>query len=197
MPPLSKSEQGHGLNAGAILDGEHSPISIGGYQFWYRLPVGADGRHEGGIVAHAGFPSILSAGGYYRHSLIKTERAFLGGQVAGGPAWVAASVPTAVKVGDKIWLTTQPSINRAFVSILRMPVGMSWETSETGRLDVELGITFWNKSYRDPGIPDVAGSLAHGQGYGPILSIAYAQHLGKVKPPATPPAEAPTPAPQE
>jgi len=197
MPPLSKSEQGHGLNAGAILDGEHSPMPIGGYQFWYRLPAGVDGRNEGGIVAQAGFPSILSAGGYYRHSLIKTEGVFLGGQVAGGLLWVAASVPTAVKVGDKFWLTTQPSYNQANIRILRMPVGMSWETSETGRLDFEVGITFWNKSQQDPEMPDVAGSIAHGQGYGPILSIAYAQHLGEVKPPAAPPSEIRTPGPQD
>lgn len=196
MPPLSQSEQGHGLNAGAILDGERSAQAVGGYQFWYRLPSGTDGRHEGGLVAQAGFPSIFTAGGYYRRSLIKTERAFLGGQVAGGLAWVAASVPTAVKVGDKIWLTTQPSINKAAIEILRVPVGMSWETSETGRLDVELGITFWNKSFRNPGLPNVAESIAHGKGYGPILSIAYAQHLGEVKPPAPAPAGPPSPAPQ-
>jgi hypothetical protein len=45
-------------------------------------------------------------------------------------------------VGDDVWLTTKPSVRSSLVGFGHLPVGVSWEVGEAGRLDTEVGMHF-------------------------------------------------------
>ena len=131
-----------------------------------------------------GWPSGITAGGFYRLGLIKGERSYLGVQGAAGFIWLQGSVPAAVKVGDGIWLTTQPSFSWGPIQAIRAPIGISLEGNKLGRIDAEFGVQFLNMSMRDPGPPDVLEALREGNNIAPYIGIGYAKAFGKTVQPA-------------
>ncbi len=129
-----------------------------------------------GILAQAGFPSIISGGGYYRLGMLKSERAYLGAQVALGPLWFAASVPAAVKVGEKVWLTTQPSYKFQYFKDIHVPLGLSWKIGDLGRMDTEAGLHAVNFGHRPT---SVVKSLKNGEDLALYVSLGFAKQFGK------------------
>ncbi len=182
MPPLTEHESGHGAMGGMILNQHRSaiPMPIGGYQYWYRKPTGLNNRDEVGAIAQLGWPG-LGGGGYYRKALIKNETAYLGLQGAAGFIWLQASIPAAIKVGEKSWLTTQPSLKMQMLADLHIPVGMSWELGEKGRLDTEIGMHSISTRLED-GYPPVAENFRRMHNWGPYIGLGYSRRLGKSVP---------------
>lgn len=178
MAPMTSRETGHGLNASAMLDGEHSAEFIGGYQFWIRKPYGDEGEHEQGLLLHAGWPNVVSAGVYRRKSLTRSDIHYLGFQGALGLLWADIAVPAALKVGDGVWVTTQPSYSHGGIRMLQIPFGMSFEVGEHGRIDTEFGLNVWDKS-PSPDPPDIAASFADLKNLGPFIGISYSEHIGQ------------------
>lgn len=178
MAPMTSREMGHGLNASAMLDAEHSPGLIGGYQFWLRKPTGDEDQHEQGLLLHAGWPNAISAGVYRRKALTRSDVHYLGFQGALGLLWADIAVPAALKINDRVWLTTQPSYSHGGIRLIQFPLGMSFEVGERGRIDTELGLNIWNKS-QSPDPPEIATSFAELKNLGPFVGISYSEHIGQ------------------
>ncbi len=176
MPPLTKSESGHGGLGGVVLDQDPFPMPIGGYQYWLRKPIGLEKRNEMGTVAQLGWPG-LGGGGYYRHALVKTEKAYLGAQVSVGFIWAEVALPAAIKMGEKVWLTTKPSIKAQYLGDIHMPIGLSWEVGERSRLDTELGIHVITTK-PDESLPNVVESFQKLNNVGGYIGIGYARQFG-------------------
>jgi len=178
IPPPTTGETGHGIWGGANLRGDHVPDGMGGYQYWKRAPNGDGSRVESGMLFGLGFPSTITAGGYSRFGIIKGERGYLGVQGAAGFIWLNASIPAAVKVSDTTWLTTQPSYSHSAIRAIRVPVGMSWEKNNFGRIDTEVGVQFINMSMQNSDPPNVRESIKHMSGLAPYVGIGYSKAFG-------------------
>ena len=167
MAPMTSRETGHGLNASAILNGAPPPDYIGGYQFWLRKPTGDEGQHEQGLLLQAGVCCSVSGGLYRRKALTRSDIHYLGFQGALGLLWADIAVPAALKISDRAWVTTQPSYSHGLVRLIQIPLGMSIEVGEHGRIDTELGLNIWDG---ETGYPD---------GLGPFMGISYSEHIGQ------------------
>lgn len=180
MAPMTTRETGHGLNAAAMLDGEHSPMYIGGYQFWLRKPTGNQSQHEHGILVQAGWPNAISAGVYKRKALTRSDIHYLGFQGALGLLWAGAALPAALKVSDTVWITTQPSYSHGGIRLFQFPLGLSYEMGGNARLDAEVGLNIWNKK-QSPDPPDIATSFKELKNLGPYVGISYSKPIGQAK----------------
>ena len=178
MAPMTTKETGHGLNAGLMLEGNHSPMYIGGYQFWLRKPTGDESQHEQGILVHAGWPNVVSAGAYRRKTLTRSDIHYLGFQGALGFLWAGAAIPAALKVSDTVWITTQPSYSHGAIRLFQFPLGLSFEMGKDARLDAEVGLNIWNKN-PSPDPPDIATSFKELKNLGPYLGISYSEKFGQ------------------
>ncbi len=113
---------------------------VGSVQLWQRFAVGARRHNETGLLLQAGYPTLLSGGAYYRINTVNDWPVQVGHQFEAGGLWLGYSLPIAVPLSDKAWLTTQPSIRVSVFSIVQVPVGMSLQLGKRSRLDAEVGL---------------------------------------------------------
>jgi len=168
MPEAAKYEFGFGANGGARVDSEmrckvesvsddgypqcdefykdHRVTPVGNLQGSVRIAAGSDLPNEGGLLFQIGFPPLLSAGGYYRHSLVRNDTISVGWQVELGLFWAGTSLPVAYRVSDSFWLTTMPGLHASFdytnlhdSQVAHVPIGLSWQFNDIARLDTEIG----------------------------------------------------------
>ena len=136
-------------------------------------------------MVHLGLPG-LGAGGFYRKALMSSESVYIGAQLAGGFIWAQGSLPIAVQVGDKTWLTTQPSYKYQMLPTIQLPVGMSVELHSGGQLHTELGVLFMTDYKNESVIPDVRTKFANRSGMVPYMALTYTKTIGeKPSPPGT------------
>jgi hypothetical protein len=184
-PPIrtpGATEVSHGGNAGVahqnafIDDPEASRIlPLANYQFALRGPIGAKQRNEMGLLLQVGMPALASGGGYYRHSILghgPDSPAVLGAQVSGGMVWAGFGLPAALRLSDKTWLTTHPSIRFNLFPVVHLPLGMSFEMGENKRIDTEIGAHFSSKDER---------SSLFQESYAAYVGVSFAHALGQPK----------------
>jgi len=184
-PPIrtpGAPEVSHGTNAGiahqnAFIDDPEASrvLPLANYQFAVRGPIGAQQRNEMGVLLHVGLPGLASGGGYYRHSILghgPESAGVLGAQVTGGMLWAGFGLPAALRLSDKTWLTTHPSIRIAPFPVVHLPLGMSFEVGEHKRIDTEIGAHFSSKDERL--------SLFQ-ESYAAYVGVSFAHALGPPK----------------
>ena len=151
-------EINHGIHAGVRNEGGLNPEAkeggiqgMGNYHLSIRKPLNDENTKEFGTLVQAGWPGVLSVGGYYRRRLIGGDKTYIGAQGSIGWLWVGGAVPMAFKLNDTMWLTTQPaiSVGAYAVQLTRVPLGLSWELGEYNRFDAEVGGTIEGKSDKD------------------------------------------------
>jgi hypothetical protein len=196
IPSEYNKELGYGLNAGAgndyedifeepvhcgseippsevqdCLDQRYSQIwePVASVQLWQRFQVGARRQNEVGLLMQAGYPTLLSGGVYYRVNVFNDGPVQVGHQIEAGGLWVGYSLPVAIPLGERVWLTTQPSIRASAFSIVQVPVGMSLQLGKRSRLDAEVGLHAGGQS--GPYMPGYPFMMYGG--------LALAHHFGK------------------
>ena len=146
MPEAAKGELGAGFNGGAtvIVDEwcEAYVFPLGNVQAWGRFKAGPDKQDEAGVIAQMGLPSFVSMGGYYRKTLARTDKAYVGAQFDIGGFWLGTSLPTAYRLTDSLWLTTMPGLRASNASNIELPIGIGWQAKDTVRFDMEIGTHF-------------------------------------------------------
>jgi hypothetical protein len=149
IPATENNEVGLSVNGGAafeaspFLDFAHLPPTsdtLFNMQLHYRhmLPNGG----EVGSITSAGYPSMISGGGYYRAVGYSNDIFNVAPQVELGWLWVGFRVPMALKLDDKVWVTTQPAISSGVASALMVPLGISRTIGKGWRLDSEIGMRY-------------------------------------------------------
>lgn len=140
MPTDAKREFGGGVMGAVGNTGGPVLEPFGNGQLWFRKKAGPQMQDETGVIVQAGWPSIVSGGVYTRRPMARSnEVRSINYQFEGGWLWAGASLPMAFKVGDRAWLTTQPSVRMSFVGLVQLPAGISWQLNDTLRLDTEVG----------------------------------------------------------
>ncbi len=172
---------GHGgvggiWHAHALVDDppSNSIMPIAAYQFTIRSPIGLQKANEFGVIGTAGLP-VFSGGAYFRHAIIGRHTdspLVLGGQVSAGMAWLGVGLPTAIRLSDNTWLTSHPSLRTTVHPALQLPLGLSFRTSETKRIDTEVGAHFTTKDHDQSIFKD---------SYSVYFGINFAQTLGPTK----------------
>ena len=146
-----------------------SQHAVGSVQLWQRFQVGARRHNEMGLLLQAGMPTLLSGGAYFRINANKGGPLQVGHQFEAGGMWFGYSLPIAVPLGDKAWLTTKPAIRASAFSKVQLPVGFSIELGKRARLDAEVGV-------HAGGTGDVCTPHCHYMMYG---GLALSHHFGK------------------
>ena len=159
MPEAASGEFAVGINGGATVDSywrcedaqceegheEQYTAPLGNLQGSARIAAGSDKHNEAGLLFQLGYISMLSGGGYYRHSLVHNDTISFGMQVDLGWLWAGYRLPVAYRVSDSFWLTTMPGVQAGFdfsMAPSRMavlPVGFSWQFNKKARFDTEIG----------------------------------------------------------
>lgn len=103
--------------------------------FWVG---GARGKAELGVVGFAGNTSLFGGGVYGRYWYLETPDWRLGGELQAGWLWASAGVPMARRLGPNLWGWAAPSAGLRYLSLLRLPVGLSWSPREQLLLGAEL-----------------------------------------------------------
>ncbi|MFT5584582.1 MAG: hypothetical protein ACI9VR_002167 [Cognaticolwellia sp.] len=116
-------------------------------------------RVDLGGVAFAGNTSGLGAGVYGRFWYVDNPRFRLGGELQVGFAWVAAGVPIAGMVHERVWITANPSIGLRSLSVMRVPVGVAIKLGERTWLSAEIAVGWdpW-RVFQDPEAVQLQGS---------------------------------------
>ena len=116
-------------------------------------------RVDLGGVAFAGNTSGLGAGGYGRFWYVDNSRFRLGGELQAGFAWVAAGVPIAGMVHERVWITANPSIGLRSLSVMRVPMGVAIRLGERTWLSAEMAVGWdpW-RVFQDPEAVQLQGS---------------------------------------
>lgn len=134
---------GASASAGALLPArdDHACLQAlgcagGGAGFWMG---GARGPVELGLVGYAGNTSGFGGGAYARYWYLDQPGWRLGGEVQAGWLWAAAALPAARRLTPTLWAWTAPSAGLRYLSLLRLPVGVSWSPREALLLTAELG----------------------------------------------------------
>jgi hypothetical protein len=123
-------------------------IPLGNAQMHFRNPTGTGG--EWGMLASLGYTSMLSGGVYVRGAGISNDIISVAPQGEIGWLWMGVRLPTAVKLDDKVWLTTQPAIQGGMMSSVFLPLGVSRTLGEGWRLDSEIGARY-HLAQKEPG----------------------------------------------
>ena len=105
---------------------------------WGMVPVSDRWAVGWQLSAGAGTPGI--AGGVAaRYDFTRSERMLIGPQLEAGVAWGAIGLPASIRVGDRLWLYTHPSVGYRLNGLGRVPIGMGMPIGKRLRLDVEGG----------------------------------------------------------
>jgi len=184
-PPIrtpGATEVSHGGNAGiAHQNGFLSDpkarrlLPVANYQFALRGPIGPKQQNETGILLQVGAPALASGGGYYRKSVLgqgPESAGVLSVQAAVGMLWAGVGLPAAIKLSDKTWFTTHPSIRVYLFPVVHLPLGMSFKVGENKRIDAEVGAHFSSKNEQR--------SLFQ-ESYAGYVGLSFAHELGTTK----------------
>ena len=159
IPEQAMGELGFGVNRGMLFDSdgvitdrtELTLPPVANLRVSARLPTslfGLDKHNEVGLVGSLGTPAGLSAGGYFRHSIVRDDGVSVGLQLDGGWLWAGASLPLAYRITGSFWLTTMPGMRASAGHLVaHLPVGMGWQLNDAFRIDAEVGSqAHWYKS---------------------------------------------------
>ncbi len=116
-------------------------------------------RVDLGGVAFVGNTSGAGAGVYGRFWYVDNPRFRLGGELQVGFAWVAAGVPIAGMVHERLWITANPSIGLRSLSVMRVPMGVAFKLGERSWLTAEMAVGWdpW-RVFQDPEAVQLQGS---------------------------------------
>ena len=162
-------ELGFGVNRGMLFDSDGAITDrmalygteltvppVANLRVSVRVPTSLFGTRRSGLAKHnefglvgsLGTPAVLSAGGYFRRSIVRDDGVSVGLQLDGGWLWGGASLPLAYRLTDSFWLTTMPGMRGTPGHLVaHLPVGMGWQLNDAFRIDAEVGShASWYKS---------------------------------------------------
>lgn len=155
MPPpvpmaSTDREIGVAVNGAYPINGD--PIVGGDVQIWDMQKLGD--RVDIGEVVFAGTSSVVGGGGFLRYRLNNGKGFYFGGQAEIGLGWGGLGLPVAGKIGDKLWLYTNPTFrvvlsditgdipNLTLAPQIHLPMGVSLGLGNGFRVSSEVNASY-------------------------------------------------------